>query len=84
MANRVIHSEILCENPEQTILFFKEVFGWQFQQHAGQPYWLAITENNDTGGINGTVMEKREYREAAVKTTSVADIDAYAWKIERA
>jgi uncharacterized protein len=32
MSNRVVHFEIPCDNPLKTMDFFREVFGWSFQQ----------------------------------------------------
>lgn len=43
MNNRVVHFEIPCDNPEKTMSFFKEVFGWEFQQFGNEQYWLTIT-----------------------------------------
>jgi predicted enzyme related to lactoylglutathione lyase len=40
--------------------FFKEVFGWTFEQFGNERYWLAISGDESTPGINGAVMKKVE------------------------
>lgn len=60
MNNRVVHFEIPCDNPEKTIEFFKNVFGWTFQQFGTEQYWIAMTGHEKKTGINGAVMKKRD------------------------
>ena len=31
MSNRVVHFEIPCDDPQRTMDFFKQVFGWKFE-----------------------------------------------------
>ncbi|RYZ34218.1 MAG: VOC family protein, partial [Sphingobacteriales bacterium] len=40
MANLVVHFEIPCDDPQRTMGFFTEVFGWQFQQFGEEAYWF--------------------------------------------
>ena len=35
---RPIHFEIHAENPERAMQFYRTLFGWEFNQWAGQPY----------------------------------------------
>ena len=75
MSNRVTHFEIPCNNPEQTVKFFSEVFGWTFQQFGNEPYWLATTGPEGTPGINGAIMAKRHPDQPLVNSIQVADMD---------
>jgi uncharacterized protein len=84
MSNRVVHFEIPCDNPEKTLQFFKDVFGWNFQQFGDEQYWLAMTGDEKTPGINGGLMKKKDPRQPVVNTIGVDDIDSYAKKIEDA
>ncbi len=82
--SRVVHFEIPCDNPEKTIEFFKTAFGWTFQQYGTDPYWIAITGDEKSPGINGAIMKKRDPNQPIVNSISVADIDAGIKNIEAA
>ncbi|TLX89423.1 MAG: VOC family protein [Thaumarchaeota archaeon] len=56
---RVIHFEIVADNPERAIKFYKEVFGWEFNKWEGpQDYWLVKTGEDSQPGINGGLTPK--------------------------
>ena len=84
MSNRVTHFEIPCDNPEKTIDFFKKVFGWNFQQFGDEQYWMAITGDEKSPGINGAIMKKMNPGQPIANSISVADLDATAKEIENA
>ncbi len=56
---RPIHFEIHAENTERAIAFYSRLFGWQFTQWAGQPYWLVKTGEKGTPGIDGGLVPRR-------------------------
>jgi uncharacterized protein len=84
MSNRVVHFEIPCDQPEKSIHFFKEVFGWSFQQFGTEEYWVVFTGDDKSPGINGGLMKKKDPRQPVVNTIDVDDIDIATSKIERA
>ena len=84
MNNRVVHFEIPCDDPERTMAFFQNVFGWTFQQFGDEPYWMAMTGDENTPGINGGIMKKRDPGQPIVNSIDVPDIDAYMQKVEKA
>ncbi len=84
MSNRVVHFEIPCEHPETTMNFFKEVFGWTFQQFGTEDYWTVLTGDDKTPGINGGLMKKRDPQQPIVNSIDVNDIDVAISKIEKA
>ncbi len=84
MSNKVVHFEIPCNNPEKTIGFFQEVFGWKFQQFGTEEYWVAITGDEKSPGINGGIMKKRDPNQPIVNSIDVASIDEHVKKIEAA
>jgi uncharacterized protein len=84
MSNRVTHFEVPCDNPEQTMNFFKEVFGWTFQKFGDMPYWTVITGDDKSPGINGGFMKKNDPNQPVVTTIEVAHIDEAMTKIEKA
>lgn len=82
MSNRVVHFEIPCDEPEKTMAFFNEAFGWHFQQFGNEPYWVVLTGDEKTPGINGGIMKKRDPKQPVVNSIDVADIDKAAAQIE--
>ena len=85
---RPIHFEIQAENPERAIKFYRELFGWEFNQWGRQPYWLIKTGEKGTPGIDGGLMPRRGPGPAGhaavnafVCTVDVANCDAMAKRV---
>ena len=57
---RVVHFEIHSSQPDRTIRFYSELFGWQFQAW-GPPdtYWLVTTGEQGQPGIDGGLVPRR-------------------------
>lgn len=84
MSNRVVHFEIPCNEPEKTIEFFKTAFGWNFQKFGGEEYWIALSGDAKTPGINGAIMKKKDPNQPIVNSINVANIDESIKNIEKA
>lgn len=84
MQNRVVHFEIPANDPEKTIAFFKEVFGWNFQQFGTEQYWLAFTGDPASPGINGSVMKRKHPEQPIVNSINVTDLDATLVQVAKA
>ena len=56
---RPVHFEIHADNPERAIKFYRELFGWEFNQWEGQPYWLIKTGEKGTPGIDGGLLPRK-------------------------
>jgi len=82
--SRVIHFEIPAQDPEASMSFYTDVFGWSFQRFAGQEYWLATTGEAGQPGINGAVMKRRDPGQPVTNSIGVSDIDAAMRKVESA
>ena len=82
--NRVVHFEIPSEDPEKSMSFFEEVFGWQFRQFGEQPYWFVITGEEGAPGINGGLMKRKDPRQPVVNSVMVENIDQTLADIEKA
>lgn len=82
MSNRVTHFEIPSDNPEKMMEFFKTAFGWNYMQFGTESYWLAITGDEKSPGINGAIMKKRDPNQPMVNSISVADINVAIKNIE--
>ena len=80
---RVVHFEIPVENPERSIKFYSEVFGWSFHRWEGpQEYWLIGTGDDRDPGINGGLM-RRNQNQMVINTIDVASVDEFSSKITR-
>ena len=78
---RVVHFEIHADDPERAVQFYTTVFGWEFHQWEGNPYWLIQTGPDDTPGIHGGLLQRQGQIDgtaviAFVCTIDVDDLDA--------
>jgi len=82
---RVVHFELLADNPEQAAKFYSNVFGWNIQKWEGgeQPYWLVTTGEEGEPGINGGLMRPGGELKATVVTIGVPSIDEYISRVEQ-
>lgn len=84
MSNRVMHFEIPCDNPEKTMKFFGDVFGWTFQQFGDMEYWTVITGDEKLPGINGGLMKKQNPGQPVANSIDVVNIDECVKKVASA
>ena len=81
---RLIHFEIHASDPERVQVFYRTLFGWQFQAWNGPvEYWVITTGDAAQPGINGGMVRRRgpapaegQAVNAFVCTVDVADLDA--------
>lgn len=88
---RVIHFEIHVNNVERAKKFYKDVFGWtyeDFSDYVGYPYFSAVTGDDSEPGINGALMQREgdtpkpdQVLNNFVCTIGVKDYDATEAKI---
>lgn len=84
MSNRVVHFEIPCDHPEQTMNFFKQVFSWSFERFGNEDYWSVFTGDPKDPGINGGLMKKRDPNQPIANSILVKDLDTTTNKIVQA
>lgn len=84
MSNRVVHFEIPCDDPQKTMNFFSDVFGWKFQQFGTMEYWSVLAGDEKETGINGGLMKKKDPKQPIVNSINVSNLDEYITKIEKA
>lgn len=78
----VVHFEILSEQPERAVAFYRDVFGWDVATWDGpQTYWLSRTRPDGGPGIDGAIMG-RHFPQAVINTIQVASLDSTLKKIE--
>jgi predicted enzyme related to lactoylglutathione lyase len=82
---RLVHFEINVDDPDRAMAFYRDLFGWEFQQF-GPDYWLVTTGKAPEPGIDGG-LNRRTWGGAAgdrivayVGVVDVPDIDAYMAK----
>lgn len=83
---KVVHFEILVDDMERAKTFYRDVFGWtyeDFSDYMGDPYFAAITGDESEPGINGALMQRigdsprpKEALNNFVCTIGVKDYDA--------
>jgi uncharacterized protein len=72
---RPIHFEILSDNPERIVGFYRETLGWTASTWNGpQSYWLIGTGAEGTPGINGGIMHKH-FPQPVINTVEVASLE---------
>ena len=75
MPARVVHFEILADNPQAAVDFYKKVFGWDVMVPQGmEQYWLATTGPNGTPGINGGIMGNH-FPQKTINTIEVESLE---------
>ncbi len=86
---RVIHFEILADDLDRAIEFYRKVFGWKI--HKGEEQYAVVTTGNTEPGINGGIMprmsvfeNKGEGFRAYVCTIDVENLDDVVAKIKEA
>jgi predicted enzyme related to lactoylglutathione lyase len=72
---KVVHFEIPAEDPEKTVSFFKNVFGWNFTKWGDTDYFLTESGPKGEPGIEGAVMKRNHPDQPVVNTIQVDDID---------
>lgn len=79
--SKLVHYEIETKNPEQTMKFYGEMFGWTFEQFM-EGYWLIRT--GEEGAMSGAIMSSDAETVRMVNTISVDSIEAFLAKLPEA
>lgn len=81
---RVVHFEIVGDDPEALAKFYSDVFAWKVQKWEGpMEYWLVQTGEEGEPGIDGGLGKRTEPGEGTTNTIDVEDVDAFVAKIEK-
>src|SRR5438105_10085058 len=82
MPARVVHFEILADDPVAATEFYKAVFGWDIVVPQGmEQYWLVTTGPDGTQGINGGIMGNH-FPQKTINTVEVESLDDTIKKVE--
>jgi predicted enzyme related to lactoylglutathione lyase len=78
--NRVVHFDILTEDPGKLSKFYSDVFGWKFEKWDGpMEYWMIMT--GEGPGIDGG-MGLKGPQSANANTISVENLEETLEKVE--
>lgn len=84
MMSRVVHFEISAEKPEEVISFYQNTFNWRFKKWEGpMAYWMIMTGDEKTPGIDGGLKERDEMGTNTVNTIDVVSIDESIEKVKK-
>lgn len=73
---RVVHFELVADDPERATQFYRNVFGWKIEKWDGpQDYWLISTGDPGTPGIDGGIMRRAEWTPPTTNTVDVESVD---------
>ena len=72
---RPVHFEFHGEDPEASVAFYADVFGWETQRWGDMEYWLQLT--GDGPGIDGAIAPTEDHGQKVVITMDVDDVTAY-------
>ncbi|HTY81347.1 MAG TPA: VOC family protein [Dehalococcoidales bacterium] len=81
--DKVIHFEIPADNPERAKKFYRDIFGWEFNEAEGEMEYsliktVAVDKRNlplESGAINGGLTKRMSKSEAPVIVIDVLSID---------
>ncbi|MEE2657616.1 MAG: VOC family protein [Candidatus Latescibacterota bacterium] len=74
--SRVVHFEISVADPPRAVSFYQHVFGWEIREWDGpSEYWLVITGDDDTVGINGGFVHRENSIAGSVNLIDVPSLD---------
>lgn len=82
--NRVVHFELPVTDPDASIKFYADVFGWKFEKWDGpEDYWMILTGEGEPG-IDGGMMRRQNATQPVACTVAVENVDAICAAIEAA
>lgn len=80
--SRIVHFEISARNFDRAKSFYKDVFGWSFQDVPHLNYTLIETGDRNDPGINGGFFAEGDHDQKVVNTIDVKGMDALLQKVE--
>ncbi|MFX1332398.1 MAG: VOC family protein [Promethearchaeota archaeon] len=80
---RVVHFEIVADDPERISKFYEKVFNWKVQKWDGPiEYWFLMTGDEKEPGIDGAFGMRQSSEDVIVNTIDVDDVDKYVRLVE--
>jgi uncharacterized protein len=82
---RVVHFELMADDPDRAVEFYKKVFEWEITKWNGpEDYWLIKTGEPESPGIDGGLMKRSDGKGFApvTNTIDVNSVDEYLTSIK--
>ena len=82
---RVVHFELVADDPERASRFYEYAFGWEVREWEGATdYWLLITGEEDEPGINGGIIHSDDTVAGPANIIDVPSLDAALVRVQDA
>jgi predicted enzyme related to lactoylglutathione lyase len=81
--SKMVHFDIPASDPEKSMKFYEEVFGWKFTPFQPDMYWLVEAGPKNEIGINGALMKRRYAGQPISCHLGVTNIDEVIKAIEQ-
>jgi uncharacterized protein len=80
---RIVHFDLVADEPERVIDFYSKTFGWKFEKWDGpMEYWLVATGPEDELGIDGGLSRRSEENPTVVNSVAVDSLDETLRQVE--
>ena len=80
---KVIHFDIVADDPERAMAFYEKAFGWKFDLWEGpMEYWLITAGPDDEEGIGGGLARRSDPSMGTENTIGVPLLDEAVKKVE--
>lgn len=80
---RVVHFDMVADDPERAVDFYSKTFGWKFEKWDGpMEYWLITTGPEDQIGIDGGLSRRSDQSSELVNTVEVDSLDEALKQVE--
>lgn len=82
---RVVHFDLLADDPDRAIEFYSKVFGWRFEKWDSpyMDYWLIMTGDDIEPGIDGGLSLREGKPFSDNLTIGVDDVSEYLRLVEQ-
>ncbi len=74
---RVLHFEIVTDDPKRTIEFYEKVFGWTIKKWPHGDYWNIRTGDPNEPGIDGGIIRRSDRDTGTINSIYVDDLDKH-------
>jgi predicted enzyme related to lactoylglutathione lyase len=80
---RVVHFELVTDDPGRMKDFYERIFGWKVEKWDGpMDYWFLMTGDHDWPGIDGAFGPRESPEDTTVNTIGVSDARRVVARIE--
>ncbi len=80
---KVIHFDIVADDPERAMKFYESALGWKFDKWGGpMEYWLITAGPEDETGIGGGLARRSDPSQGTENTIGVPSLDEAVKKVE--